>query len=216
MNAAIDESVELFTRMNILNQMSTGYQLIDMLLSTMIMLYLPRIFRNSKLYLTNALDYVSFMHYNKVTLEGLRTVLLGGWQTRTQNMFSLRFRALWHHIQKIQAETPSISAIKEYPASENSRDEYDEEDTSNYFKTSNDFYIVDQTKSFKLDKDIWCYVSKFNDDIEKTKFTSNQSFIVNSLKNNFSKIYILNDFQLLPLSNHIIMKDEIETEENII
>ena len=55
-----------------------------------------------------------------------------------------------------------------------------------------------------------------NDDIEKIKFTSNQSFIVNSLKNNFSKIYILNDFQLLPLSNHMIMKDEIETEENII
>ena len=54
------------------------------------------------------------------------------------------------------------------------------------------------------------------EDIEKIKYTSNQSFIVNDLKTNFSKIYVLNEFQLLPLSYHAIIKDEIDTEENII
>lgn len=168
MNGAVVDSIDMFTRMNILNQVSTGYQLVDMLLSTMIMMYLPRIYSYSKYYLSNALDYVSFMRSNKVSLEGMRSVLVGGWKTRTQNLFSLRFRALWHYIQKIQSETPSITSIKEYSASDNASDEYDEEPDGNYFKTTNDFFIVDQSQSFNLGQDIWCYVSKFNDDIEKT------------------------------------------------
>lgn len=168
MNAAIQDSIDMFTRVNILNQISTGYQLIDMLLSTLIMMYLPRIYQNSRNYVNAAFNYVSFLRCNKLTLEGLRTILLGGWQTRTQNMFSLRFRALWHYIQKIQSETPSITSIKEYPASENSRDEYDEQVDGNYFKTTNDFFIVDQTQSFKMDEDIWCCVTTTNDEMEKT------------------------------------------------
>ena len=55
-----------------------------------------------------------------------------------------------------------------------------------------------------------------NKDFENIYYKKNQSIIVNDLKTNFSKIYILNDFQELILSNHFIMKDEIETEENII
>ena len=53
-------------------------------------------------------------------------------------------------------------------------------------------------------------------DLDYISYKRNQSFIVNNLKTNFSKIYILNDFQELILSNHVIMKDEIDNEENII
>lgn len=130
-------------------------------------MYLPRIYNYSRNYFGNALDYIGFMRSNKVTLEGMRTIMLGGWQARTQNMFSLRFRAMWHHIQKIQSETPSIISIKEYSASENARDEYDEEPDENHFKTTNDFFIVDQCQSFNLGEDIWCCVSKSNDEVEK-------------------------------------------------
>ena len=168
MNAALTESMDLFTRVNILNQISTGSQVIDMLISTMIMMYIPRLYSYFIRHATDALDYVSLLRYNKLTMEGLRTISLGGWTTRTQNIFSLRFRSLWHHIQNVQSNTPSITSIKEYPASENSRDEYDEEQDSNYFKTSNDFFIVDQTACFKLENDIWCKVTKFSDEIEKT------------------------------------------------
>jgi len=126
MNAALTESMDLFTRVNILNQISTGSQVIDMLISTMIMMYIPRLYSYFIRHATDALDYVSLLRYNKLTMEGLRTISLGGWTTRTQNIFSLRFRSLWHHIQNIQSKTPSITSIKEYPASENSRDEYDE------------------------------------------------------------------------------------------
>jgi len=55
-----------------------------------------------------------------------------------------------------------------------------------------------------------------NSDLKEIKYKSNYSYIVNELKTNFSKLYVLNDFQLLALSNHIIIKDEIDTEENII
>lgn len=55
-----------------------------------------------------------------------------------------------------------------------------------------------------------------NTDLEIINYKKNFSYIVNNLNTNFSKIYLLNDFQKLALSNHVIMKDEIDTEENII
>ena len=56
---------------------------------------------------------------------------------------------------------------KEYSASDNASDEYDEEQMEITLKRQMTF-IVDQSQSFNLGEDIWCYVSKFNDDIEKT------------------------------------------------
>ena len=48
MNAAVHESMDLFMRMNIFNNLSTGNQIIDMLFSTLIMMYIPLLFRKSK------------------------------------------------------------------------------------------------------------------------------------------------------------------------
>lgn len=53
-------------------------------------------------------------------------------------------------------------------------------------------------------------------DLKDIRYKKTYSYIVNDLKTNFSKLYVLNDFQLLALSNHHIIKDEIDTEENII
>lgn len=53
-------------------------------------------------------------------------------------------------------------------------------------------------------------------DLTEFKYKNAYSYIVNDLKTNFSKLYVLNDFQLLALSYHHIIKDEIDTEENII
>ena len=55
-----------------------------------------------------------------------------------------------------------------------------------------------------------------NSDLKEIKYKNNYSYIVNKPKTNFSKLYVLNDFQLLVLSNHLIIKDQIDTEENII
>jgi hypothetical protein len=53
-------------------------------------------------------------------------------------------------------------------------------------------------------------------EMKELKYKNFFSYIINDLKTNFSKLYVLNDFQLLTLSNHVIIKDEIDTEENII
>ncbi len=55
-----------------------------------------------------------------------------------------------------------------------------------------------------------------NTDLKELKYKNFFSYIVNKLNTNFSKLYVLNDFQLLTLSNHLIIKDEIDSEENII
>lgn len=166
MNAAVHESMDLFMRMNIFNNLSTGNQIIDMLFSTLIMMYIPLLFRKSKDFLWDGYDFLSFYKYNTIKMEGLRSILLGGWQAKTQNIFSLRFRALWHHIQKIQPNTESIHSIKEYPASENQRD-WDDTDGGQYYnKMDNDFFIVNQNRPFQLCPDLWCKVRSFNDELE--------------------------------------------------
>ena len=76
------------------------------------------------------------------------------------------------------------------------------------------------SKKIKLIRYI-IFLHKFKVSMESDKkfvpnFKSKQSIIVNSETNKYSKIYVLNDFQLLPLSNHTILKDNIEEQENII
>jgi hypothetical protein len=158
---------------------------------------------------------ISFYRYNKLTIEGLRTILLGGWYARTQNVFSLRFRAIWHHIQEIQANTHSIHSIKEYPCSENSEEDRREdkrvkdelEGNSDYTASSmviNDFFIVNQNNSFEIDKDIWCQVRSFGDEIEQkqgnntrtTKMVT-EKYVDNLYKSRRDKrfIYSLSGFQ---------------------
>ena len=88
-------------------------------------------------------------------------------------MFSLRFRALWYHIQKIQSKSTTIHSIKEYPASENQRD-YGEEGDLYFNKLEDDFFIVNQQKAFEIDKNIWCCVRSYNDEVEGNQTRTDQ------------------------------------------
>jgi hypothetical protein len=169
MNNALQEHLDSFMRLNIFSQLNTGYQVIDMLMSTLFMMYIPTIFTWVSNNISNIGDYVRYYRSNKLTLEGLRSVMVG-WSARTQNIFSMRFRALWYHIQIIQDTEKSIHSIKEYPSSENSRDEYDDTTSSSgegHNKTDNDIFIVNQRRPFNLGNDIWCKVSTTHDDMDQ-------------------------------------------------
>ena len=99
MNAGIlHENADLFVRMNIFSTLKTGYVVLDMLISSLIMLYLPTLFNRCKHLLNDASNYLMYYNSNKLTLEGMRSITMT-WQTRSQNIFSTRFRALWFHIQ---------------------------------------------------------------------------------------------------------------------
>ena len=78
MNAAIRESLDLFMRMNIFNTLSTGSQMLDMLFSTLIMMYLPVIYNTTRNLFANGFDNIRFYRYNTLKMEGLRSILLGG------------------------------------------------------------------------------------------------------------------------------------------
>lgn len=158
MNAGIlHENADLFVRMNIFSTLKTGYVVLDMLISSLIMLYLPTLFNRCKHLLNDASNYLMYYNSNKLTLEGMRSITMT-WQTRSQNIFSTRFRALWFHIQHTLNKNRDIYSVKEYPSSENQCDEYEEEENENYNKIDNDIFIVNQRSSFKLEKDVWCRV----------------------------------------------------------
>ena len=167
MNAGVlHENADLFVRMNIFSQIKTGYLLLDMLISSMIMLYLPTLFNRCKHMFKDISNYLLYYNSNKLTLEGMRSINIS-WNTRTQNIFSTRFRALWYHIQSTQNLNKDIHSIKEYPSSDNKRDEYDEKDSDEYNKIENDIFIVNQNKSFKLEQDIWCRVRLIEEEMER-------------------------------------------------
>ena len=147
--SSLSENIEYFMRLNIFSKLDTGNQFLNMIISSFFMMYIPFIFNYIRQsYSTDLFSFLYMFRYNTLTLQGLRTISLGGWQTRTQNIFSLRFRALWFYIQQLNSE--SITAIKEYPLSENKRDEYDESDNEEYYQMKNDIFVVNQRSSFKV------------------------------------------------------------------
>jgi hypothetical protein len=169
MNAQYYDMMNSVISMNIFSNLNTGYQLIDMLISSLIMMYMTHAFTYFRYYLRNVSDLFYLFNYNTVTIEGYRSIMLGGWQARTQNIFSMRFRALWYHMQLVQSKSTTIYSIKEYPSSGNKRDEYDsenEDDNNEYSKLHNDIYVVNQRKSFEIEKNIWCKVRMIEDNTE--------------------------------------------------
>ena len=163
----LSETVESFIRFNLFSKLDSGNPVINMLISTLFMMYIPIIFnklRNGSL--RSIFSHIYFFRYNTITLQGMRTISVGGWQTRTQNIFSLRFRSLWYYIQQIN--TDSIYSLKEYPLSENKRDQYDEADDDEYNQMQNDIFVVNQISSFKLSDNIWCKVTFDQSDLEGT------------------------------------------------
>ena len=151
--------------MNVFKNLNTGYQFLDMMLSSLIMMYIGNIFVNIEKYLKKIKSYLTYFTYNKVTIEGYHSLVVGNWHTRSHNIFSVRFRALWHYIQSIQSEENNITSLKEYPT--NSRSDDDDDNVND--KTKKDIFIVNQKKSFEIEKDIWCKVNFLEEDIENKR-----------------------------------------------
>lgn len=144
--------------MNIFKNIDTGYQFVDMMVSSLIMMYLGNIILFIKDYIVSLnIHLLSYSRYNTITIEGYRTIIFASWCARTQNIFSMRFRAIWHHIQEVQKQSITIKSIKEYPSSDNYYD-IEEEEKKNKNDKSKDIYVVNQKKSFEIKKDIWCRV----------------------------------------------------------
>lgn len=162
----VNDILQSTASMNIIKNLNTGSQFVDLMLSSIIMMYLGSIFLYLKSFFNFSNFLLNFSRYNTLTIEGYRTINLGPYCTKTQNIFSMRFRALWYHIQTIQRDTHTIKSIKEYPASGNPNDD---DDNGNPLpaKFENDIYVVNQKKSFEIKKNVWCRVNIVEEDIEQ-------------------------------------------------
>ena len=178
----LEENIDMIMRVNIFSQLDTGNQMINMLISSLFMMMLPNIYnrvrRGGKSILRYGGNIIPYFRANTITIEGMRILTLGSWRPRTNNFFSMRFRAVWHYLQ--QHKNKNIYAFKEFP----NCDRYDEEDddeiqTNKEKQVSEDIFVVNQTTAFEIEKDsnIYCKVTieqteRGSDDKKETKGTA--------------------------------------------
>ena len=168
-----------------------------MMISSMVMIYMPVILMRFKSMFMAIYNNIIYYRSNKLTLEGIHCVMQAYGRCNSQNIFSVRFRALWDYIQQYQHDT--IYSIKEYPSCGEGGDSDDEDNDQNNNnndgdvnkKRNNDIFIVNQHTPFKLDDDIMCKVICVKEDFDKKQ---------NGDKNTARDITILNSGAALYVS----------------
>ena len=105
-----------------------------------------------------------FYKCNKITIEGTKCLKNTQKTTRSDVIFSNKFKAVWSHINKTMKNNKEIRSIKEYSTSGNILDNWGEKRSNEFVDNDGDLYVVDQHKKFKLTNDIWCQVSFTNRD----------------------------------------------------
>ena len=178
----LEENIDIIMRMNIFSNLNTGNQIVNMLISSMIMMVIPNMYNRIKNYgitfLQYGKDYLPFFRANTITIEGMRIVTLGSWRPRTNNFFGMRFRAIWHYLQK--NKNKGIYGYKEFPNCEDYSDDDDDDNLDNNEKRiSDDIFVVNQSSCFEMKKgsDIFCKVTieqseRESDDKKESKGSS--------------------------------------------
>jgi hypothetical protein len=167
-NTIIQTVMDTF-RLNIISQFQTGNYVFDMLITACIFGFITIItnfIRNSRGTSGNISSVVGEYIFKKrtITIEGRRCIKSGTYVTRADQLFSNRFRALWHYIGAHINTQPSIVSIKEYAESANSHNSYGDKITTSTQEPL-DIYVVKQNRSFVLTKDIFCTVVFNNEDL---------------------------------------------------
>lgn len=99
-----------------------------------------------------------FMKKNKITIEGKRCFKSTDYSTRNQILFGHTFKAIFNHIHK-NMNSKDIYSIKEYT---NEIYDSDSDCDDNYYnndKLEKTLYIINQTREFEIEKNIFCTVN---------------------------------------------------------
>lgn len=104
--------------------------------------------------------YYNYYNYSIVKIEGKRHFNTKTYRYNYDELYSTRFRAVWHYINT-NIENLDIKSIKEYGKNDKIIDyendnEYDYNNNINCNANSN--FIVDQSSKFELSKNIYCKV----------------------------------------------------------
>ena len=162
-------------KMNLFMNFRTGNYFIDTIITTILIgiaTFFFQMISNSRRSLIGSLPLRETIDYwfttNRIIIEGRSTLKSNHFTTRSEQLFSNRFRAIWYYINKGIKSNPHIQCIKEYASGVNGRDQYDElyDNQSQIDKTDFkkfDMYVVSQRRKFQLSKNIWCHVT-FSDE----------------------------------------------------
>ena len=190
-NALMNSVMEIF-RYSYMFNMKSGQDSLDSLLLPMIFILISHILTNEEL-LENLwgkiTDLVSYKKYNTIIIEGKRCLRMNDYQTRTDQLFSDRFKAIWYYLAKNIYDNNTIYSIKEYSDTSNIYDEQGLAIGSNRnirnFENGrkiSDFFIVNQERSFVLHDNIMCKVSFKKDNKESNNKTNNAENKVEIIK----------------------------------
>ena len=149
----------------------------EMIFSTLFFLFITYIMSNEVILekFTNILTSLYCKKYNCILLEGRRSFRTTDYNTRSDQLFSNRFNAIWHYLAKNNENNTSIHSIKEFADSSNIYDENGDSINSARHRYRNrsivrkqqDIFIVNQITDFRLCNDIRCKVTFINEKLER-------------------------------------------------
>ena len=120
--------------------------------------------------LDNIIYYIYQKNYNTINFKGVRCFKTTEYNTRSDQLFSNRFQAIWYYTIKTINKNSSINEIVEFSESCNIYDEFGTSyRTRKNEKRKNqprDIYIVNQSRKFLLAPDIFCKVKFENQKLE--------------------------------------------------
>ena len=145
---------------NILLNMRSGNAFFDMFFASVMLISLRRVFlllSDFSLVSLAILEFVPWLRPNQIEFEGKRTTKSNHYATITENLFSTRFTAIWRHVEEC-SNNERIYSLREMPFSDRKSDSYGDEVKCKLRSYTQDIYVVDQARSFKIAPDIFARV----------------------------------------------------------
>ena len=136
----------------------------------------------------NILKSLDFIFSNKksiVTIEGIR--IKSDYKNTYTDLFSTRFKAIWSFIQN--KNFINISSIREVSSFDYFYNREDERET-----IETNVYVVDQKRSFIIEKDIHCRIYSFRDSKNDTDKKSIEETIYIELFSNIKNVNQIQEF----------------------
>ena len=157
----------------------------DMILISAFFIFITYLFTNASLH-QQVTERLQYRRYNCVILEGKRCFRMTDYNSRSDQLFSNRFKAIWYYLNKTERNNSKnikkknhIYRIKELAESSNIYDEQGDPYNSNrsnrninQHKKPLDMYVVHQRDQFVLHDEIFCKVSFKNDNVDASTSSS--------------------------------------------
>jgi hypothetical protein len=175
------------------------------LFSTVFFIFITYIISNEAI-IEKLIDRIGCLYskkYNRIIFEGKRCFRTTNYNTRSDQLFSNRFNAIWHYLAQNNENNTSIYSLKEFADSSNIYDENGDSVRQGRYNNRNktiskkqqDIFIVNQVTDFYITDDILCNVTFSNEKVERKTDNAMSSNIETIQLKIFSYKKSLNDIK---------------------